>query len=60
MKAMRLYAPRDMRLDDVPMPEALRAAARAERFDVRRTKLEMFGVCDACAKRGRKGSVTKR
>ncbi len=38
------------RVTDVPMPSALRGAAQRRGFDVRRAKLEMFGVCDACAK----------
>ena len=47
------------RVTDVPMPSALRSAARKRGFDVRRAKLEMFGVCDACAKAKRRPEAPK-
>ena len=48
------------RVIDVPMPEALRVAARTKGFDVHRSKLEMFGVCDSCAKKQRKAKASRK
>jgi Fur family transcriptional regulator, ferric uptake regulator len=36
---------------DVPVPASLHAAAESERFTVRASNLELFGVCSACARK---------
>lgn len=40
------------RVTDIPLPNALRQAAQRRGFVVRRTKLEIFGLCHACAHEG--------
>ncbi len=39
------------RVTDIPVPESLHAAAEAAKFTVRGSNLEMFGICDACARK---------
>jgi Fe2+ or Zn2+ uptake regulation protein len=46
------------RVTDVPVPGALRAAARKRGFVVHRTKLEIFGVCDACVNEGARANAS--
>jgi Fe2+ or Zn2+ uptake regulation protein len=39
------------RVTDIPVPKSLHTAAEATRFTVHGSNLEMFGICDDCARK---------
>ena len=47
-------------ITDVPVPTALQAIAKKERFEVQRTHFEMFGTCHSCIENSADSSEGRR